>query len=281
MRRQFYRAWQFYSAHPKKTLSLTMGFGLYAYGSLQRIRAQDPGFFYKKLDINLLDEKPLKIEVTTPTGLRLRPALKADLDAYDSIYSDAKTMVTYSNGPETRQQTATRLERYEDRVNSGYVWTGYAIEKYDELPTWLILLLGPKLFKRLENFFPNIPRTTVIGHIAIGNGDEPGEVQLGIVIGANIQGKNYQGQGHGKNASRAAAGLTLFYAERNKAVTINDQSNPVTKISATARRDNIPSQKILMTVWGMKVTTDKLDDDQRQLWSTSASELKIHIRPKL
>lgn len=264
-------------SRPKAFLIIaSLGCGVYGNQQVKKAH-QDPEYFYKNLHIDLKSEQPLDVEVTTPTGLKLRPTRKTDFDAYRRIFGDAKTMVTYVNGAEAEQSTTKRLDMYEVRVLNGYVWTGLAIEKYGPMITCLIGLVGPDRFHQVEKSLSIKPSTEIIGHIAVGNGDEPGEVQMGMVIGANIHGKNYQGQGHGTAASRAAAALTLFHIHHNKLVTINNVPAPVTTVAATALHDNIPSQRILHNVWNMRVNPNKvIADKQRQYWSTSVTDLEKH-----
>ncbi len=239
---------------------------------------RNPKFFYQQLDINFKKEKPLEMKVTTPTGMILEPARKKDYKAYRRFFGDAKTMALYLNGAETEEKTAKRLEMYEDRVLKGYPWTGWSISVYNSMVvTCLIGALGPHLFNQLIELSPIKPSITTIGNIAAGNGDIPKEVQLGLVIGANIDGRNYQNQSYGTIVALAIGGIILFNLDRDIHVTVNDVTAPVTTLGATAHKKNILAQKLLEKMGFKMDPTRKPTDPERDFWSLTVAEMrKLH-----
>ncbi len=246
-------------------------FTLGGYGYFEVRTAQaDPKKFYRGLYISGGEKNriPTDVTVTTPTGLRLRPAGVKDLDTYDGILGDQKTMAMYLNGAQSRENILKRLKMYQDRVEKGYVWTGYAIERYSFMMTCIIGLLGSQSFENVVSHLPIQPNRELIGLFAIGNGDRKGEVQAAVVIG-----KRNQGKGYGRDTSRAGIALTVYLADKGHDVLFDGKLDPVTSVGATALDSNNPSIALLKKA-GAEVVPDRTSLDGRKFWSTSIFELR-------
>ena len=98
--------------------------------------------------------------------LELRPATPEDIDGYDAIFGDAQNMALYLGGGRTREQTIQRLNMYADR------WFGRG--KYEGTPY-------------PYSGFAIVYEGQVVGNIALGNGDEKGEAQIGYAINSKFQ----------------------------------------------------------------------------------------------
>lgn len=159
--------------------------------------------------------------------LELRPATAEDIDAYDAIFGDAENMALYLGGGRTREQTIQRLNMYADR------WFGQG--KYEGTPY-------------PYSGFAIVYEDQVVGNIALGNGDEKGEAQIGYAINSK-----FQHLGIGKESTAAIVqGLAPELFKRGYFINLHessssgeDMSGELTYIKATAAPKNTYSWYIL------------------------------------
>jgi RimJ/RimL family protein N-acetyltransferase len=159
------------------------------------------------------DQQGLKVTLLTP-HLMMRSVQMCDKDDYTRLFTDATAIaVNYAEG------TPKTIEWIEERLE---IWTRRWEKEQDPFSAFTV-------FDRVTNEF--------MGHIALEQGDVPGEVELeGIAL------PSFYNQEYGMEA---AAALIHSFVPALIADGYKVKGEPLSKIVATAHVNNTPALEIL------------------------------------
>lgn len=151
--------------------------------------------FEENMDNGRLESVRIKTD-----RLELRPPTAEDIDEYDAIFGDAENMALYLGNSRTREQTLQRINMYVDR------WFGRG--KYDGTPY-------------PYSGFAIVFEDQVVGNIALGNGDEKGEAQIGYALN-----REFHHMGIGKESTTAIVkGLAPELFKRGFLVNLHETNS--------------------------------------------------------
>lgn len=172
-------------------------------------------------------ENQLSVHMETDR-LTLSSATKADKEEYEWLICDRQVVNKYADwGTLTvgklLEKSAVLHTMYTDRWNSKYPFSSFVVR-----------------FKELKNEF--------IGHIVLGNGSKPGSSEIAYLFHhTSKQGKGLWRQGLGTEAVGAVVQEYAPELSTKKYLVGSDpaQRQPLEKIVATSRLDNLGSEGIL------------------------------------
>lgn len=202
-----------------------------------------PSPYTGKIEVDFKQNKTNgQLEASIKTEhLELRPTAMKDLKTYRTIFCNKKNMALYYGGALTQDQTTERVKEY---VNK---WQG--LKEYAGKPC-------------PYSGFSIIYQNEVVGHIALGEGNEKGEAEIGYAIH-----RKYHHLGIAKEATAALVHGFVPKLLENGYVNLEQSdstdSGPLEYIKATALPKNTYSWYVLedagFTRHGYDQTTGMFD----------------------
>jgi len=160
--------------------------------------------------------------------LMIRSATPTMLNDYAELYADPEVMKTLADGTtKTREYVQGRLQAWNQRWLTGDFYSGLAV------------------FTKEGTF---------IGHVVCGHGDEAGQSEMAYLFKKAVWGKGY-----GKEAVRAVVEqfIPKLVAREILREKYPLEGKPLRTICATARVDNVASNKIIQGLCMVHQKTDE------------------------
>jgi RimJ/RimL family protein N-acetyltransferase len=173
-------------------------------------------------EVNFFFEEDQGLTVTIDTDhlhLRSVTASEKDLSSYTTLFGDPESMKTFASGNTMAGDEVAEMVQ------------GIWAKRWRENDPYSAMAV----FKRDTDDF--------VGHITLSHGEHPGEAETGYLFAKAHWGKGY--------ASEAATAVIQEYAPATVKEGYLLEGKPLTRITGTAKFDNVASLKILQKV-GMK-----------------------------
>ncbi len=185
-------------------------------------------YYYSNSEINFFKDDQDQLSVTIDTDrlhIRSVESTESDYEHYAALFGDKKVMEKFANGePKTKDEMRVRInDIWVKRWHNKDPYSGLAVFKSDT-----------------DDF---------LGHVVLGHGDTPGESELAYLFNHNYWGKRY--------GTETVTTIVKEYAPATVKEGYILEGEPLKKIVATTRPDNLPSIRILQKV-GMHL--DKVEE---------------------
>lgn len=167
--------------------------------------------------------------------LHIRSVTPDDLDSYVKLYGDPDVMKSFADGKtKTKAEVEPRLALWCSRWKEGDPFSALAVETRD--------------------------KAEFIGHIILGHGENPGESEMAYLFVKDAWGRKF--------GTEAVQAVTTDYVDaiRSREFLLNRfhlDRKPLTTLCATARVDNVASNRILEGIGMWPKKTDEKYGAQR------------------